>query len=445
MHNVDWKIELRHLALIFFIATIIGLSTDTLAWSLWLSSLLYIAWTLFQLSRIQAWISHKDGSEPPESSGLWGELFDGIYHLQRQSRQEHLRLQAAVDYLQDSLASLLEAAVMIDKNGNIEWANHSAERLLGLEFPNDTGQQLINLVRSPEFISYFEQQHYQQPLDVLSPINNNTHLQIQITFFGKGSRLLFARDITQTHQLQQMRKDFVANVSHELRTPLTVITGYLENFADSPVGDDQRYRRAIDQMLAQSARMENLVKDLTALARLEAMPDVVMPGKESPTLVEETPVEVCPLLQMISDEAMLVALGTRELSIDCDSRLLLLGHAEELRSAFTNLMMNAVKYSQQGDCIEVRWYADEQFAYLSVKDSGVGIEPQHLPRLTERFYRVSKSRTSETGGTGLGLAIVKHVLLRHQGELKIDSEVGVGSTFCCVFPLQRTVLASADT
>lgn len=432
MHHVDWKIELRHLALIFSAAAMIGLLTDTLVWCLWLSSILYIARTLFQLNRIQGWISHQDDSEPPESSGLWGEIFDGIYHLQRQSRQENLRLQAAVDYLQDSLASLLEAAVMIDRNGNIEWANTSAERLLGLGFPEDTGQQLINLVRSPEFISYFEQRHYQRPLELLSPINNDIHLQIQITFFGKGSRLLFARDITQTHQLQQMRKDFVANVSHELRTPLTVITGYLENFAYSPVGADQRIRRAIDQMLEQSARMENLVQDLTALTRLEAIPE----------LVEEARIEVCPLLHMIGDEILLVAQGSRELLIECDNRLLLLGHAEELRSAFTNLMVNAVKYSREGDRIDVRWYADEQFAYLSVKDSGLGIESQHLPRLTERFYRVDKSRTSETGGTGLGLAIVKHVLLRHQGQLKIDSQVGVGSTFCCVFPLQRTVPVS---
>lgn len=432
MHGVDWKVELRYLTILLVIAAALGLFTDTLAWSLWVGSLLYIAWTIFQLSRIQGWISRQDGSEPPESSGLWGDIFDGIYHLQRHSREEQLRLQAVVDYLQDSFASLLDAAVMIDRNGNIEWANDSAGRLLGLRLPSDTGQQLINLVRSPAFIDYFEQQQYQQPLELLSPVNNDIHLQIQVTFFGQGSRLLFARDVSQTYRLQQMRKDFVANVSHELRTPLTVIGGYLENFADSPVVAEQGWGRAVEQMLAQSARMESLVKDLTALAGLEAMPE----------FIEEHCVDVCALLNVIADEVMSVVQGKRELIIDCDSDLSLLGHAEQLRSAFTNLIMNAVKYSKDGDRIEVRWYADQHCSYFSVKDNGVGIDPQHLPRLTERFYRVDKSRNIDTGGTGLGLAIVKHVLLNHQGELKIDSEVGVGSTFCCVLPLSRTLPSS---
>ena len=432
MHNVDWKVEVRHLAFIFSIAAIIGLITDTLAWSLWLGSLVYIAWSVFQLNRVQLWLIRKDGSEPPEAAGLWGNVLDGIYHSQRQSREERLRLQATVDYLQDSFTSLVEAAVMIDRNGDIEWSNTSAVKLLGLRFPDDTGQQLINLIRSPEFIRYFEGQEYQQPLEMLSPVSNDVHLQVQITFFGKGSRLLFARDITHTHRLQEMRKDFVGNVSHELRTPLTVITGYLENLADSPLGADKRWRRAIDQMLAQSTRMENLVKDLIALTRLEAVPEVV----------EQNRIEVCPLLNMIREEVISVAIGQRDVSIDCDNSLSLIGHGEELRSAFTNLMMNAAKYTNEGDRIEVRWYAEGEYAYLSVKDNGVGIEPQHLPRLTERFYRVDKSRTSETGGTGLGLAIVKHILLHHQGELRIESELGKGSTFTCVFPLMRTIAQS---
>jgi two-component system phosphate regulon sensor histidine kinase PhoR len=341
-------------------------------------------------------------------------------------------LKSRLAYLRDSFASLTDGVVILDAAGNIEWNNQAAEQLLGLNFPTDKGQPLINLVRNPQFVQYFEAKDYDEFLELSPQQNADLHLQVQISFFGQGSRLLFVRDITHTYRLQQMRRDFVANVSHELRTPLTVITGYLETLSDSSLASDVRWRRAIDQMLAQSHRMESLVRDLILLSRLESVPDAI----------EQNKVDVLPLLQMIAEEVRSAIKGQRTIEISCDQSISLMGHKDELRSAITNLVMNAAKYSEEGDTITVRWYADQQAAYLEVKDTGIGIADYHIPRLTERFYRVDQSRHVETGGTGLGLAIVKHVLSRHQAELNITSVLGEGSAFTCVFPLMRTVVNS---
>ena len=430
MHNTDWKIESRNFFLLLLLAGFVGSMFGFLPWFLFVACLAYVAKALFQLQRIHAWLSQQTETDPPEGKGLWGEVFDGIYRLQRQGKEERLKLQAAVDYMQDSFASLDDGTVMIDKLGNIEWSNTAAEKLLGLRFPDDKGQHLLNLIRTPEFIRYFDDADYQQSLDMASPHNNHYQLHINITYFGRGSRLLFARDITETNRLQEMRKDFVANVSHELRTPLTVINGYLEALADNGIGTDEiRWRRAIDQMLNQSHRMEALIKDLIMLSRLESVNDVV----------NDESIELRPMLEMIREEVLASKMGAHNITIESDDSLLLQGEYRELYSAFTNLVMNAAKYTPDSGEIIIRWYGDQQHAYLAVEDNGEGIEDHHLPRLTERFYRVDKSRSIDTGGTGLGLAIVKHILLRHQAELIITSSVGEGSVFCCQFPIRRAL------
>jgi two-component system, OmpR family, phosphate regulon sensor histidine kinase PhoR len=432
MHTVDWKVECRNLAILLCIFGLLGSVVGYLAWALFIGSVIYMVWSLYQLHRVQRWLSQQSVEEPPESKGLWGDVLDGIYRLQRRGKEERGRLQAEVDYLQDSFAALADGAVMIDQRGNIEWSNRAAEQLLGLRYPGDTRQQLINLIRNPEFIHYFEANDYQQPLEMVSPHKSSVDLQITITRFGKGSRLLFARDITHTNRLQQMRKEFVANVSHELRTPLTVINGYLETLLDNGITNELRWRRAVEQMLGQSHRMENLVNDLIILSRLEAVPEVV----------EQDRINVHSMALTIRDEVLASVKGERQITIDCQSNLDLVGHPTELRSAFANLIMNAAKYTQDGGRIQVRWYGDKTNVYFEVEDDGVGIDAHHLPRLTERFYRVDKSRSIDTGGTGLGLAIVKHILLHHQAELAIDSVFGEGSTFTCVFPLVRTLSQS---
>ena len=432
MHSVDWRIECRNVALLLCISGLLGWTIGYLGWGLFCGGAIYIVWTLYQLHRVQRWLNLQSVDAPPESKGLWGDVLDGIYRLQRRSLEERGRLQATVDYLRDSFASLADGAVMIDKRGNIEWSNRAAEFLLGLRYPDDTQQQLINLIRHPEFIHYFEGGEYQQPLEMVSPNNTSIDLQITITRFGRGSRLLFARDITHTNRLQRMRKEFVANVSHELRTPLTVINGYLETLLDNNIKDDLRWRRAVEQMLSQSHRMETLVKDLIVLSRLESVPEVV----------EQNQIDVFAMVNMIREEVLASVKGKRNIVIDCQPNLELLGHPDELRSAFANLMMNAAKYTRDDGLITVRWYTDKENAYFEVEDNGVGIDAHHIPHLTERFYRVDKSRSIDTGGTGLGLAIVKHILLHHQSELVIDSIYGEGSTFTCVFPLVRCVSQS---
>lgn len=432
MQTSDWKSELYRLLLWLASALLIGWLLDGAAWALALAALAYCARSLYQLHVLQQWVTHRPSSEPPEASGLWGVVMDALYRLQQKDRRERVRLRALISYLRESFMSLPYGAVMIDAEHNIEWSNKAAEALLGLRFPEDTGQQILNLVRAPEFIAYFEAEEYSRPLELASPFRGGTQLQVHITFFGKRSRLLFVRDVTQTFRLEQMRKDFVANVSHELRTPLTVINGYLETFSDSLGEGNPRWRRALDQMLAQSRRMQTLINDLLLLSRLETVPQ---PG-------EQDTIAVRPLLEMIREEALAAAGGRREISIECDDGVALVGNRTELHSAIANLVFNATRYTEEGGHIALRWYADRERGYLQVEDDGIGIEAEHIPRLTERFYRVDKSRSMDTGGTGLGLAIVKHVLIRHDAQLNITSRPGEGSCFTCVFPLSHTARAA---
>lgn len=429
----NWKSELYRLLLWLGGALLIGWLLDLTPWMLAFAACAFAARSIYHLHHLQQWLAHRSALEPPEAGGLWGEVMDGLYRMQQKDRRERVRLRALISYLRESFTSLPYGAVMIDVENNIEWSNKAAETLLGLRFPEDTGQQILNLVRAPEFFSYFEAEDYSKPLEIPSPYRGNIYLQIHITFFGKRSRLLFVRDITQTYRLEQMRKDFVANVSHELRTPLTVINGYLETFADSSVlekgGNNPRWARALDQMLIQSRRMQTLINDLLLLSRLETLPQAG----------EHDAFAVRPLLEMIREEALASVGGNREIAIECDDALSLVGQRDELRSAFANIVFNAARYTESGGKIAMRWYADREHAYLQVEDNGVGIDAEHIPRVTERFYRVDKSRSMDTGGTGLGLAIVKHVLLRHQARLHITSTPGEGSCFSCVFPLTRTV------
>jgi len=424
----NWKSELYRLLLWLGAALLIGWLLDLIPWALAVAAIAFAARGVHRLHQLQQWLVHRASAEPPEASGLWGEVMDNLYRMQQKGRRERVRLRALISYLRESFTSLPYGAVMVDADNNIEWSNRAAETLLGLRFPEDTGQQILNLVRAPEFIAYFEGEEYSRPLETASPYRSDVHLQIHITFFGKRSRLLFFRDVTQNVKLEQMRKDFVANVSHELRTPLTVINGYLETFADNADDSNPRWRRALDQMLIQSRRMQTLINDLLLLSRLETLPQAV----------EDEAFAVRPVLEMIREEALASCGGAREISIEADVSLLLVGHREELRSAFANIVFNATRYTEAGGKIALRWYADRENAYLEVADNGIGIAQEHVPRLTERFYRVDRSRSMDTGGTGLGLAIVKHVLLRHEANLTIASRQGEGSRFACVFPLTRT-------
>lgn len=434
--NQNWHGTLiRHMLLLTTVCLLAGLISGHYGWSLALGLGVYLGWTLKQLLRLHDWLrQHKPDEAPPDGYGLWGEVFDSIYHLQRRDQRVRGRLQAVIDRVQESTAALKDAVIMLDSDGNLEWWNRAAETLLGLKTPQDSGQPVTNLVRHPRFKEYFEQENYLEPLEIPSPISDRLRIQLHITRYGNNEHLMLVRDVTRIHQLEQMRKDFVANVSHELRTPLTVIAGYLETLLDNVEEVNPRWVRALTQMQQQGVRMQTLLNDLLLLAKLEAT--------DYPS--DNQPVAIDSLLQSIKGDAQALS-GQRNqrITLDAEPGVRLKGSEAELRSAFSNLVFNAVKYTQDEGQIRIRWWADAQGAHLSVQDSGIGIDPKHLPRLTERFYRVDSSRNSTTGGTGLGLAIVKHVLLRHRGRLEINSVPGHGSTFTCHFaPVQvatRTV------
>lgn len=430
--NQNWRgAVVRRLLLLVSACLLLGLITGEYAWVLAGGLAIYLGWTLSQLLRLHKWLKeHQPDEAPPDGYGLWGEVFDSIYHLQRRDQRVRGRLQAVIDRVQESTAALKDAVIMLDSDGNLEWWNRAAETLLGLKTPQDSGQSITNLVRDPRFIEYFERNNYLEPLDIPSPLSNRRHLQFHITQYGNREHLMLVRDVTRLHQLEQMRKDFVANVSHELRTPLTVIAGYLETLLDNVDEVNPRWLRALQQMQQQGARMQSLLNDLLFLAKLEATD---YPSDNQPVAVDLL------LLSITNDAQALSAERHHRIHLEADPHLKLKGSETELRSAFSNLVFNAVKYTPDAGEIHIRWWGDEHGAHLTVQDTGLGIEAKHLPRLTERFYRVDSSRASNTGGTGLGLAIVKHVLLRHRARLDIASSLGQGSTFTCHFPSIQVV------
>lgn len=435
MNQNCYTILSRHLILLVSLCLLAGLINGHYGWSLAIGLALYLAWTLKQLLRLHDWLrNHQPDEAPPDGYGLWGEVFDSIYHLQRRDQRVRGRLQAVIDRVQESTAALRDAVIMLDSEGNLEWWNRAAETLLGLKTPQDGGQPVTNLVRHPRFKEYFEQENYLEPLEIPSPVNDHLRVQLHITRYGNNEHLMLVRDVTRIHQLEQMRKDFVANVSHELRTPLTVITGYVETLLDNVDDINPRWARALQQMHQQSERMQTLLNDLLLLAKLEAT--------DYPS--ERQPVSIEPLLRAIhSDATALSGQRGQQITLDVEPGVCLKGSEAELRSAFSNLIFNAVKYTRDGGQIRIRWWSDAQGAHLRVQDTGIGIDAKHLPRLTERFYRVDSSRASNTGGTGLGLAIVKHVLLRHRGRLEITSVLGHGSTFTCHFPSNQVLSATS--
>ncbi|MDP3978055.1 MAG: phosphate regulon sensor histidine kinase PhoR [Pseudomonas sp.] len=428
----NWRgAVMRRLLLLIGACLLLGLLTGEYAWALAAGLAVHLGWTLSQLLRLHKWLQeHRPDEPPPDGYGLWGEVFDSIYHLQRRNQRARGRLQAVIDRVQESTAALNDAVIMLDSQGSLEWWNRAAETLLGLKTPQDSGQSITNLLRDPRFIDYFERGNYLEPLELPSPVNGRRRLQFHITRYGNREHLMLVRDVTRLFQLEQMRKDFVANVSHELRTPLTVIAGYLETLLDNVEDVNPRWLRALQQMQQQGGRMQNLLNDLLLLAKLEATD---YPSDNQPVAVDLLLLSIKADAQALSGERM------HRISLEADPHLRLKGSETELRSAFSNLVFNAVKYSPNDGEIRIRWWGDEQGAHLAVQDSGPGIEARHLPRLTERFYRVDSSRASNTGGTGLGLAIVKHVLLRHRARLEIDSSLGKGSTFTCHFPCTQVV------
>ncbi|WP_445158792.1 phosphate regulon sensor histidine kinase PhoR [Halomonas sp. E14] len=392
-----------------------------------------LAYHLRQLHALRNWLIRRPHDEPPAAAGLWGDLFDRLYRYQKGQRHTQGRLQATLKRIQESSEAMRDSVVMLDPHGDLEWWNSAAEAMLGLEPAHDRGQHITNLIRDPRFVAYFNARAYREPLTLTSPVDERRVLQFQITLYGDDERLVMARDITRLHRLEEMRRDFVANVSHELRTPLTVLAGYLETYADTAELLPPRLAKGLGRMQEQTARMQNLVNDLLLLSRLE----IDQGGEDHLALAMPE------LLARIQRDGEALSAGRQRITLSISEPRGLLGSEQEIHSALSNLLFNAVRYTGEGCRIELRWRPHPLGACLEVEDNGEGIDPIHLPRLTERFYRVDKGRSNATGGTGLGLAIVKHVLLRHDASLEIESHPGQGALFRCVFPAARLVALPA--
>ena len=422
-----WRREFWRLTALVGAGGLVGWPFSAMPAGIAVGLLMCLAFHLRQLRALYQWLTLRPQEEPPVASGLWGELFDRLYRYQKRQALTQQRLRATLQRIQESSEAMRDSVVMLDRHGDLEWWNSAAERMLGLKPQLDRGQHITNLLRDPRFVDYFHGRDYREPLTLPSPIDETLILQFQITLYGDDERLVMARDITRLHRLEQMRRDFVANVSHELRTPLTVLAGYLETYEDMAGQLPPRMGRGLSQMKAQTDRMQNLVNDLLLLSRLE----IDQGGRD------DAPLAMGDLLEAVKNDAAALSEGRQSISVEIDEARALVGSEKEIRSALSNLAFNAVRYAGKDRHIVLRWRPHGEGACLEVEDDGEGIDPIHLPRLTERFYRVDKGRSTATGGTGLGLAIVKHVLLRHAGRLEISSRPGQGATFRCLFPAER--------
>ena len=416
----NWRTSLRT-PLIILVLAAIGYAFDLLSLTLIVvfgALVIYWGW---QLNRLERWLENSQ-SVPPEAGGIWGRLFDHVYRLQRQSKETQGRLESSENYLQDSLKQLRDAAIIVDQRGNISWVNDSTGTLLGIELPGDVGRSLVNLVRAPQLSDYLAEGDYQIPLRLPPTPEQDRCLQVEVTTFSGGDRLIFFKDVTEQYKLEVMRRDFVGNVSHEMRTPLTVLKGYVQTIQSLDAHIVAPIERPLAQMDMQVVRMEMLLKDLLWLSRIESIENSD----------KTTPVDMCDLTtELVGD--LRAAWPERDILLVHEFNGLVLGDPMELHSAVSNLLVNALKYSDEESEVLVEWTLKEGQPALSVIDKGEGIDPVHIPRLTERFYRVDKSRSQKTGGTGLGLAIVKHVALAHNAELRIQSELGEGSSFSLIF------------
>lgn len=386
-----------------------------------------LATHLFYASLLAGWLEGPRLEDIPNGFGIWTQVFARLYRTRRITEQNERRLQDNEERFRRTISALPEGIVLVDLSLQIDWCNPVAEQHLGVSLTGDHGMRITNLVRDPAFVSYMTSGQYDTPLEFRPMARPAMALELRVIEVEPTRLMVISRDITQREQVDAMRRDFIANVSHELRTPLTVVNGFMEMLLDVESGDEATRKHHLALMQEQAQRMSRLVEDLLTLSRLES--------SES-SLVEEV-VDVQLLLTEVADEARVLSGGRHRVELR-PTRGFLRGNREELRSAFGNLVSNAIRYTPDGGTIRLSWQSDPGGSgRFEVIDTGIGVAQEHISRLTERFYRVDKSRSRETGGTGLGLAIVKHVLLRHDAYLDVRSEVGKGSTFAAVFPASR--------
>ncbi|MEC5342372.1 phosphate regulon sensor histidine kinase PhoR [Brenneria populi] len=429
LERLSWKRLALELAFFCLPALLLGLIFGYLPWFLLAAVLIVLCWNFYNQLKLSYWLWVDRSMTPPPGRWSWEPLFYGLYQMQLRNRRRRRELALLIKRFRSGAESLPDAVVITTEEGAIFWCNRLAQHLLSLRWPEDSGQNILNLLRYPEFAGYLKGKDFSRPL--MLQLNNSHHVEFRVMPYSEGQLMMVVRDVTQMHQLEGARRNFFANVSHELRTPLTVLQGYLEMMQDKTL-DDALRDKALNTMQEQTRRMDGLVKQLLTLSRIEAAAAIDLSEK----------VDMPLMLRVLQREAQALSQERHEIVFRVNENLQVFGNEEQLRSAVSNLVYNAVNHTPAGTRIEVSWQKTPQGAQFLVSDNGPGIAAEHLPRLTERFYRVDKARSRQTGGSGLGLAIVKHALSHHDSRLEVMSEDGLGSRFAFILPNRLIVPAS---
>lgn len=424
-----WWRPLGVLIAVLFIAGMFWAGSGKVAALLFLAGVQAIVMLrrLWQEYRLSRWLENPEQVRAPDATGTWGDIFYRLDKLQRSQKASRNQLVNALGQFEHAAMAVPDGMIILNNSEQIEWCNPASRLFLGLDCDRDRGQYIRYLLRQAHFQTFFDANDYAQRLSCKSPIDRGITLSLQMVPFGKSKKLLIVRDVTDLERVDAMRRDFIANVSHELRTPLTVVGGFVESLADNPKLSETDARRYFNLMLENTRRMQRLLDDLLTLSRLES----------ADHNLSDEQVNVPDLLRTLESEAQSLSRGRHSVTLALESAACISGSLQEIHSALGNLVSNAVRYTPEGGAIDLSWSERNGEAVFAVRDSGVGIAAEHIPRLTERFYRVDHSRSRETGGTGLGLAIVKHVLTRHDARLEVQSIPGKGSTFLAIFPASR--------
>ena len=427
-----WSIDLLAALFVLAVPAAIGWYFSEFWMGLAIAACGLLLFTYWQLNLLKVRLWHNKHAISPLHIGLWREIYLALRHIKQQQRNKRKQLGNIISTYKTGSEALPDAMVVINQQHEIIWCNRLARIELGINWPEKNGLQIEELIKDKQFAHFLAAKRFDSPLELPAPSNSHKVLEFRLVPFVDQGLMLLIRDVTRLSQIEKMRKDFVANVSHELRTPLTVISGYLEMLPEAADLPPLMLNKAIGEMRNQSQRMQNLVEELLQLSRIEASNERVF----------DKLVNVPQMLWQIQTEAQTLNREKQhKLFFDIAPNLQVYGIDTELRSAFSNLIFNAIHYTPDKGVIEVKWQLNQDCARFSVKDNGDGIAPQDISRITERFYRVDKARSRKTGGSGLGLSIVKHVLTHHNSSLKISSALGVGSDFSCEFSPELTHLS----
>jgi two-component system phosphate regulon sensor histidine kinase PhoR len=429
-----WSLALVRLIGILAAAVALGLLLGQLAATVVAVLAGMLALQYVRLFRLEHWVRRRATEHPPDFPGVWGDIVALIVRIYRRKQFHKRRIVQLFREFRRMTSAMPDGVVVMGADREIQWFNRNAARLLNLRRKLDYGQRIDNLVRQPEFSAYLAAGEFTQPVVLRSMLGADVYLALQVVAYGSGQQLLLVREVTREVRLEAMRKDFVANASHELRSPLTVIAGYVDALAEDR-DIDPAWKGPLEEMQRQAERMRSVVEALIELSRLEAAA-----GEAEADLVDVAGMLALMRRDVLSSNGRPAEV---ELALETDAKLL--GSEHELHSVFSNIINNALKYTPRSGRVDIRWWADDRGAHFSVTDTGAGIGAEHLPRLTERFYRVDPGRARSTGGSGLGLAIVKHALQRHGATLEIESEEGVGSCFSCHFPPRRVATRGTRT